>query len=1505
MDTNLYTFGEDISNIEQIDFCVLGNRQVLQMSALDKRSVGIENPELYDNLEPKVGGLIDMRMGTSTNSLNCATCGLDTSHCNGHFGHIVLADRVFHLGYLEAVKRILSCVCLKCSKLLINKNEDELKKILKTNRGKTRFAEIRNLVKKVKSCSKDNYGCGMPVPKITINPNKKQSSLTIGAEYNVSDSKKSESTPDANFEKKKSISILTPENCYDILRNISDKDWELMGFDHKIYRPEDLIIKILPVPPVQIRPSTKADFISSGGTSEDTLTHKLGDIVKANNYIIKDKETETGIKYAPEHQHLLQVHVASYFNNKSTYFPSSEIRGRPIKPLADRIKGKEGRIRGNLMGKRTDYSGRTVITPDPSIDLNELRIPLKIAKNLTKKETVTVQNIKRLTQYVRNGRDIYPGANFYLQTSMLDTHNRVMKIDLRYRNHDIQLKYGDIVERHLIDGDPVLFNRQPTLHRPSMMCHYVKVCKDKTINSFGLNLAITNPYNADFDGDEMNMFVSQDVHADTELRELFDAKKQIVLPSNSKNTIGVIQDGILGAYLLTQDETEIDWRVAMNLISVTNVDKKTVNIKKNKKITGKELYSFIIPNNINIKTSKVTITNGILIKGVMNKEMLGPNSDIGLIRTILDELGTNRCKYFLDNTQKLVNAYNLHNGFSIGIGDIMISKDIDQKLKLTYSTRMLEVLHKITEMENNYEVTDEVAVEIYIHSLLSSLLSTSGDLLQKNLNKYNGLSVMVTSKARGSAVNIAQMGGCVGQQDQDSGDPSIVRVKKKCNNRVFNYYHQNDDSAEARGFVPESFVGGLPLGSFVMHCLGGREGLIDTALKTADSGYEQKKLIKLLEDMIVKYDCLVRTGSNAVIQFMYADSGINPTKQLLQHINLIKLNNKDIKEQYLFTTNELKEVGQFDNDAYYKKLIKMRDTLRKNLIKAKLDETIINPDMIDSYFLPVNFSMIINNIHPTEGKLTAKYVLDTIDNILDYKNTQLLPIATEGRREQSESYRGGAIATTKQNSLKMEDERTIKYVFETALHSYLAPKLCIYEYKWSKNDFDRVVSRIIEDFTKAIIEPGEMVGIITAQSIGERTTQLTLNSFHSAGIGADSAANLGVGRLKEILSLSKTLKKPIMTIYLDHIHRQNKEFAKIAASHIEYVTIESIKKRIDIIYDPNVKNGLMTKDKIYNVFYSHSQRGCKAEIDGLPWVARIELDRFKLTEKNLTLLEIKSKFCSIWEKRSQHLKKARKDERDVLDKITNIAVLSSSEDDDPLLLHVRFEMKEYEFDVILSFVNVILDRFIIKGMHNIDKVLDTKEIKTVEYTDEGDITNKKEYIINTLGINMEAIRYLNGIDSYRTICNDVLKMYKLFGIESARFVLLKEIGIIINSSSYHNLSVLADSMTQSGNIMAINRHGMMKMDYSPLSKASFEKTVDNLLDAAFYNETDKMIGVSSRIMVGKVIKGGTGLCSILLDTDMLKKADYGEPEETMVGIEENTLMKDIIQKKEVSGFVPM
>src|SRR3989338_11110974 len=128
MDTNLYTFGEDISNIEQIDFCVLGNRQVLQMSALDKRSVGIENPELYDNLEPKVGGLIDMRMGTSTNSLNCATCGLDTSHCNGHFGHIVLADRVFHLGYLEAVKRILSCVCLKCSKLLINKNEDELKK---------------------------------------------------------------------------------------------------------------------------------------------------------------------------------------------------------------------------------------------------------------------------------------------------------------------------------------------------------------------------------------------------------------------------------------------------------------------------------------------------------------------------------------------------------------------------------------------------------------------------------------------------------------------------------------------------------------------------------------------------------------------------------------------------------------------------------------------------------------------------------------------------------------------------------------------------------------------------------------------------------------------------------------------------------------------------------------------------------------------------------------------------------------------------------------------------------------------------------------------------------------------------------------------------------------------------------------------------------------------------------------------------------------------------------
>lgn len=496
MDTEIYSYDSSrIRPIRRIEFGILSNEEVRNMSALGRDSHGIDIPDLYDNLEPKRGGLIDPRLGTTDHHTDCATCGLNSTYCPGHFGHIDLAEPVFHIGYVRFITKILSCVCLRCSKLLVFKNEAEIGEMLRTKTGKARMKEISNLVKNVTYCQKQNYGCGAPVARIRLEIKKSTTQISLFAEYG--DGTVADDTT-TDFKGKKIKQQLTPSIVYDILKNISDTDCMIMGLDPKKTRPESMVIKTFPVPPVQMRPSAKLDMMASS-TMEDDLTHKLADIIKANLRIKKHKETitEETAKYSNDHIHLLQYHVATYFDNETLAMPKSEQKGKSIKSLSSRLKGKEGRLRGNLMGKRVDFSSRTVITSDPTIDINQLGVPVRIAMTLTFPEVVSPSNIDFLRKLVRNGHDNYPGANFVFPVTSLAPGKRVLPIDLRYRKEKVELRYGDIVERHLMDGDPVLLNRQPTLHKQSMMCHRIKVVNNTALNTLRLSVAVTKPYNAD------------------------------------------------------------------------------------------------------------------------------------------------------------------------------------------------------------------------------------------------------------------------------------------------------------------------------------------------------------------------------------------------------------------------------------------------------------------------------------------------------------------------------------------------------------------------------------------------------------------------------------------------------------------------------------------------------------------------------------------------------------------------------------------------------------------------------------------------------------------------------------------------------------------------------------------------------------------------------------------------------------------------------------------------
>ena len=459
------------SKIIGIQFSLLSPDEIRRMSVAE-----ITSRDTYDNNKPKIGGLFDPRMGVLEHGLICPTDGLDYIQTPGYFGHIELATPVFYAQYVSTIIKILRCVCFKCSKLLINKEKYNYV-LQKNNEDRWNYVFQHGNSGKIKKCGQETSGgCGCKQPTI-----RKDGYATIYAEW------------PGQGEDEKTIVKVTPELALKIFQRISDIDVDFMGFSSKWSRPDWMICQVLAVPPPAVRPSVKHD---AQQRSEDDITHIIVNIIKTNKMLMEKMKNNAAENVIEDLTNLLQYYIATQVDNKIPGVAAVAQRsGRPLKSIKERLNGKTGRVRGNLMGKRVDFSARSVITADPNISIRELGVPLKVAKNITKPVVVNSKNKKFLMKLIENGPNVWPGAK------ILQKKNNGPSISLRYAlTKNIKLEEGDIVHRHMMDGDGILFNRQPTLHRMSMMCHRVKIMKQG--NTFRMNVADTKPYNADFDGDK-------------------------------------------------------------------------------------------------------------------------------------------------------------------------------------------------------------------------------------------------------------------------------------------------------------------------------------------------------------------------------------------------------------------------------------------------------------------------------------------------------------------------------------------------------------------------------------------------------------------------------------------------------------------------------------------------------------------------------------------------------------------------------------------------------------------------------------------------------------------------------------------------------------------------------------------------------------------------------------------------------------------------------------------
>jgi len=1143
------SFNPQPKRIAHLQFGTLSDTEISRMSEFN-----VTSRELFSmpSRAPAPGGCLDPRLGISDKVSSCHTCGRKLADCAGHFGHIKLALPVFHIGFFKHTLAILQAICKECSRVLLAEPE-RIKYLKKMRHPRTDVLARAAMLKKVVAACKKNYVCphchrlngvvkkiaGVTTLKIVherYTGRRMEDELEGLLELTHDAARTNQDlanlvTPPANSAARgprgggggggaapSVVEDLLPSRVLELFRAIPDDDCEVIWTDPTVGRPENLIIQSVLVPPVPIRPSVSMDT-PGGGSNEDDLTVKLQEIIDVNVALGIGLAAGQPSRNVMETWDFLQVQVAQYINGEMPGIakPMGSAAVRPIRGLCQRLKGKQGRFRGNLSGKRVDFSARTVISPDPNLGINQLGVPMRVAKIMTYPEKVNRYNIDKLRKLIRNGPDVHPGANLIRMAG-----EGSFAKSLAYGNRERAaegLRVGDTVERHMEDGDVVLFNRQPSLHRVSIMSHFAKIMEWRT---FRFNIQVCAPYNADFDGDEMNLHLPQTEEARAEAGSLMNVTNNLITPRNGEPLVAASQDFLSTSYLLTQRDIFFNWNEFSRLISYFSLAEEEVIVPTPAIIrplplwTGKQVFSVIVkPNDVSSKEMVslemkeknydgkkamkhfcpndgwVAFRNSELISGNVAKKTIGDGSKTGLLYVLLRDHGPEAATRVMNRFSRLCSRFfGMHKGFSIGISDVTPSPEMQAMKDHILSTGFRQSKKTITSYdEGTLELRPGCdllqSLEEILNGVLGKLRESAGQEAMRTLPWSNTPRIMAECGSKGSPLNISQMMACVGQQAV-GGD----RIQDGFVHRTLPHFEYHSLTPSAKGFVANSFYSGLTATEFFFHTMGGREGLVDTAVKTAETGYMARRLMKALEDLSFHYDSTVRNSENTVVQFSYGNDDLNPA--------LMENNDRPV---------------DFD-----------RLHLHVSQMNPCPDEPSMSPDEV---------RIMVDEILKTEAFRI------------------LLPKGIEFH-----------------NEINIHFEKCAKLYEELLGDSPNITHKSKEQRIWNRCRFTKTQVKLImtnayAKYTKALVEPGEAVGATGAQSISEPGTQMTLKTFHFAGVSSMNVT-LGVPRLKEIINASKLISTPIITAKL--VKDDNKVGARVVKGVIEKTTLGELAEYIKEVY---------------------------------------------------------------------------------------------------------------------------------------------------------------------------------------------------------------------------------------------------------------------------------------------------------------------------------------------------
>ncbi|KAJ5901840.1 DNA-directed RNA polymerase I subunit [Penicillium taxi] len=1357
--------------------------------------------------------------------------------------------------------------------------------------------------------------------------------------------------------------FLTSSEVYSALRLLFQKDGEVLQLVYnsrpvpksvKVVSADMFFIRSLLVPPNKYRPAAPqgpGEIMEAQQNTPFTSVLKQCDTINQISKEIQNEEEKTMLR-ARNYSDLLQAivllqdQVNGLIDKERTAVTGSAVASLPngIKQLLEK---KEGLFRKNMMGKRVNFAARSVISPDPNIETNEIGVPLVFAKKLTFPEPVTNHNFWELKEAVINGPDKYPGASaienengqvINLKFKSLDERTALANQLLAPSNWRMKGNRNKKVYRHLTSGDYVLMNRQPTLHKPSIMGHKARVLpNERTIR---MHYANCNTYNADFDGDEMNMHFPQNELAQAEARMLADADHQYLVATSGKPLRGLIQDHIsMGTWFTCRDSffDEEDYHQLLysclrpedSHIVGDRIQLVQPTIVKPKYMwTGKQVITTILKNiqppeshgltlkgksstpgsrwgDKNNEEDTVIFRDGEFLCGILDKKQLGPTAG-GLIDAIHEIYGHTIAGKLLSILGRLLTRVLNMRAFTCGIDDLRLTKEGDRirKEKLSTAAAMgREVALKYVTLDQVAAPDQDAELNRRLEDVLrddskqggldsvsnarSAKLSSdiTSSCLPEGLAKpfpWNQMQSMTISGAKGSGVNANLISCNLGQQVLEGR-----RVPVMISGKTLPSFRAFDTHPMAGGFVSGRFLTGIKPQEYYFHAMAGREGLIDTAVKTSRSGYLQRCLIKGMEGLRAEYDSSVREAADgSIVQFLYGEDGLDITKQVhLNDFSFLAENHKSVGKQV--KSEDYTSLAKDDVIAWHKSAMK---SVRKAAKAEPMDP-------------------VLSRYHP-----------------------------------------GGHLGSTSeafaQALKKYEDENPDNLIKDKKKEFVGVGKQVV-----SKKTFDALMNM---KYLKSIIEPGEAVGIMAGQSVGEPSTQMTLNTFHLAGHSAKNVT-LGIPRLREIvMTASASIMTPTMTLLLNE--EISKKDAETFAKAISKLSISEVVDKVQV--KERIGSGIgHAKAKIYDIEigFFPPEEYCKEyaiEVQDVQNALQnkliprlVKLTKMELKKRNEDKSGKKSstaqpeigvsvgriteapsgpdrgdqpgddddeddeddaKRASGNQNRSNQVsyEGPDDDEQDIImqqdsssedegDEEVNQKPKPARDDseddsDDETVQESKLreqdvkskyaEITKFKFDpkkgkscnIQLQYdietPKLLLLPLVERAIH--DAVIQSlPKIGNCVYVDADDIKGEPANII-TDGVNLLAMReYQDIIKPHSLYTNSIHDMLHYYGVEAARATIVREMDAVFTGHSIsvdnRHLNLIGDVMTQSGGFKAFSRNGLVKDATSAFARMSFETTVGALKEAVLERDTEDLKGPSARIVVGRVGTVGTGAFDVL------------------------------------------